>query len=94
MKQSSTQSFLLVDQAWFQYITERLSNLDQNVLANITEKLSNSEHFVPESDSEKACFQVLHDLDHVAGRVQLLAKNICVMKFGHLLHLLVCQVGI
>ena len=68
MKQTSTQSFLLVDQAWFQNITERLLNLDQNVLADITEKLSNGEYFVPESDSEKACFQVLHDLDHVAGK--------------------------
>ena len=70
MKQTSTQSFVLVDQARFQNITERLLNLDQNVLADITEKLSNGEHFVPESDSEKACFQVLHDLDHVAGKVK------------------------
>ena len=70
MKQSSTQSFLLVDQAQFQNITEWLLNLDQNVLASITEKLSNVEHFVPESDSEKACFQVLNDLDHVAGKVK------------------------
>jgi len=70
MKQSSTQSFLLVDQARFQDITRRLLNLDQNVLADITEKLSNGEYFVPESNSEKACFQVLHDLDHVAGKVK------------------------
>ena len=55
MKQTSTQSFLLVDQAQFQNITEQLLNLDQNVLADI---LSNGEYFVPESDSEKACFQV------------------------------------
>ena len=70
MKQTSTQSFLLVDQARFQNITQRLLNLDQNVLADITEKLSNGEYFVPESDSEKACFQVLRDLDHVAGKVK------------------------
>ena len=70
MKQTSTQSFLLVDKARFQNITEQLLNLDQNVLADITEKLSNGEHFVPESDREKACFQVLHDLDHVAGKVK------------------------
>ena len=37
MKQSSTQSFLHVDQARFQNITQRLLNLDQNVLADITE---------------------------------------------------------
>jgi hypothetical protein len=61
---------LLVDQAQFQNITEWLLNLDQIVLADITEKLSNGEYFVPESDSKKACFQVLHDLDHVAGKVK------------------------
>ena len=71
MKQSNTQSFLLVDQARFQNITEWLLNLDQNVLADITEKLSNSEYFVPETDSEKACFQALHDLDHIAGKVKV-----------------------
>ena len=70
MKQSSTQGFLLVDQAHFHNITQQLLNLDQNVLANITENLSNGEHFVPESNSEKACFQVLHDFDHVAGKVK------------------------
>ena len=41
MKQTSTQSFLLVDQARFQ------KNLDQNVLADITEKVLNGEYFVP-----------------------------------------------
>ena len=56
MKQTSTQSFLLVDQAQSQNITEQLLNLDQNVLADIIEKLSNGEYFVPESDSEKAHF--------------------------------------
>ena len=70
MKQTSTQFFLLVDQARFQNITQRLLNLDQNALADITEILLNGEYFVLESDSEKACFQVLYDLDHVAGKVK------------------------
>ena len=72
MKQTSTQIFLLVDQARFQNITQRLLNLDQNALADITEilLLINGEYFVLESDSEKACFQVLYDLDHVAGKVK------------------------
>ena len=39
-------------------------------MADITENLSNGEYFVPESDTEKACFQVLRDLDHVAGKVK------------------------
>jgi hypothetical protein len=70
MKQSSTQSYLLVDQSRFQHITERLLNLDQNVLADITVKLADGEFFRPESEAEKACFQVIKDLDHVAGKVK------------------------
>jgi hypothetical protein len=44
-------------------------------LADITEKLSNGEYFVPESNSEKACFQVLYDLDYVAGKVKGLTTS-------------------
>lgn len=45
-------------------------NLDQNILASIIEKLSIGEYFVPESNSEKACFQVLCDFNHIAGKVK------------------------
>ena len=69
MKQTSTQSFLLVDQARFQNITESLLNLDQNVLADITEKLSNGEYFMPESDSEKACFLVIFPVPFLSQQI-------------------------
>jgi hypothetical protein len=70
MKTASTQSYLLVDQARFANISQRLVNLDQAVLSNIIEKMQNGEHFKPTTDCEKACFQVLHDLDHVSGKVK------------------------
>ena len=70
MKTASTQSYLLVDQARFANISQRLLNLDQAVLSNIIEKMQNGEHVKPTTDSEKACFQVLHDLDHVSGKVK------------------------
>jgi len=69
MKTSTTQSFLLADQRRFGDIADRLLNVDQNVLANLTEKLAKGEHIKPETEAEKSCFQVIHDLDHVAGKM-------------------------
>ena len=68
-KASTTQSFLLIDQNRFGSITDRLLNLDQFVLANIVERMAQGEHIRPETDAEKACFQVIRDLDHVAGKM-------------------------
>ena len=70
VKTATTQCYLLVDQNHFNDISKRLLNLDQDVLAKIIEKMQKGEHFNPETDSEKACFQVLHDLDHVSGKVK------------------------
>jgi len=67
MKTASTQSYLLVDQGHFAGISQRLLNLDQNVLAEIIEKMQKGEHIKPVTESEKACFQVL---DHISGKVK------------------------
>jgi hypothetical protein len=68
-KALTTQSFLLIDQNRFSSITDRLLNLDQSVLTSIVEKMAQGEHIKPETDAEKACFQVIRDLDHVAGKM-------------------------
>jgi hypothetical protein len=70
VKTASTQSYLLVDQARFTGISQRLLNLDQDVLVSVIERMQRGEHIKPVTDSEKACFQVLHDLDHVSGKVK------------------------
>lgn len=70
MKAATGQSFLLVDHRRFTAITDRLLNLDQNVLSKIIEVSSTGDNFKLESDEEKNCFQVLKDLDHVSGKVQ------------------------
>ena len=69
IKTSTTQSFLLADQRRFGDIAGRLLNVDQNVLADITEKLAKGAYIKPETEAEKACFQVIHDLDHVSGKM-------------------------
>ena len=68
-KASSTQSFLLVDQRRFGDITQRLLNLNQNVLSDLAKKMEKGEYILPETDAEKACFQVINDLDHVSGKM-------------------------
>ena len=35
----------------------------------MTEKLAKDEHIKPETEAEKACFQVIRDLDHVSGKM-------------------------
>ena len=68
-KSSTTQSFLLADQRRFGDIANRLLNVDQNVLADLTEKLAKGEYIKPATETEKSCFQVIHDLDHVSGKM-------------------------
>ena len=68
-KSSTTQSFLLADHRRFGDIAERLLNVDQNVLADLTEKLAKGEYIKPVTEAEKSCFQVIHDLDHVSGKM-------------------------
>ena len=78
-KSSTTQSFLLADQHRFGDIADRLLKVDQNVLADLTERLAKGEHIKPVTEAEKSCFQVIHDLDHVSGKMHgsTTSKNPC-----------------
>jgi hypothetical protein len=69
MKASTTQSWLMAEKRSFGNITKRLLELDQTVLTDITNRMIKGEHIKPETDEEKACFQVLRDLDPVAAKV-------------------------
>jgi hypothetical protein len=70
VKASTTQSFLLAEKTKFDNIASRLLALDQLALNGLIEKLSTGEHASPESDEEKACYQVIRDLDHIGGRIR------------------------
>ena len=69
VKMSTTQGFLLADKRKFNDISQRLLDLDQTVLADLTGRMLNGEIVKPETATEKACFQVINDLDHIAGKV-------------------------
>ena len=70
VKATTSQSFLLVDKNRFGDITKCLMGLDQSVLSAIIERLAKDKHVKPASDEEKACFQVIKDLDHVASQTK------------------------
>ena len=69
MMANTTQSFLLVDQTRFGNISERLMNIDWATLNDITARLEVGDHINPQTDAEKQCFQLLHDLDAVSGKM-------------------------
>ena len=69
MRANTSQSFLLVDQHRFEHISHRLMNVHWPTLDELTRRLETGEHVVPKTDSEKACFRILSDLDAISGKM-------------------------
>jgi hypothetical protein len=69
IKASTTQSFLLVDQRRFNDISQRLMNIDLAILNALIERLEAGEHVVPEMEPERRCFQLIKDIDAIAGKM-------------------------
>ena len=53
----------------FTEVAECLLTIDQNVLVALAKQMEQGGKIEPKSDSEKACFQVIRDLDIVGGKV-------------------------
>jgi len=70
MKAALSAGFLLAELSKFRDITNRLLSVDQEALASISKHLSEGESIKPSTEDEKACFQLVHDLDHINGKVQ------------------------
>jgi hypothetical protein len=51
-------------------VADRLLNLNPDVLSDIAKCMSDGECVKPQTEEEKACFQVIHDLDHVGRHVE------------------------
>ena len=54
----------------FDEISNRLLNLNPDVLSQLSEKLSNGDIISPQTEEEKHCYQVIRDLDYIEGFVQ------------------------
>ena len=69
IKACTTAGYLLADKNQFNDIAKRILNLKESTLADLIEKMKQGP-VKPESEEEKACFKLLHDLDHVNYKVQ------------------------
>ena len=70
IKESTTGGYLLTEKQSFGDISDRLMNLDQDVLETLSNRMASGEHVKPVTQEEKDCFQLIKDLDHVSGKVQ------------------------
>ncbi|TFK59311.1 hypothetical protein BDN72DRAFT_735642, partial [Pluteus cervinus] len=70
IKASSTGSYLMTENKRFSEISERVLSLDKNALENLSNRLAAGQTVSPETPEEKACYQVIQDLDHIGGHVQ------------------------
>jgi len=54
----------------FDNIANRLLQINSEVLGDITERMMKGERVKGESQDEKDCLQLIHDLDHIGGHVK------------------------
>ena len=69
MKESTTAGYLIAERKVFHDITDRLMNVDLEVLSELTKWITDGERVQPETEQEKLCFKLINDLDHVNGHV-------------------------
>ena len=68
----------------FDSVAERLANIDQEVLKEISRHMADGEKAKPMSEQEKACFDILEDVDHVGSHVNGSITNKHHMPNGNL----------
>jgi len=69
MKESTTAGYLTAERKSFHDITDRLMKVNLEVLSDLTKRMTEGERIKPETEEEKLCFRLIHDLDHVNGHV-------------------------
>jgi hypothetical protein len=69
MKESTTAGYLTAERKKFHNITDRLMNVNLEVLSNLAKHMTEGERIKPETEEEKLCFNLINDLDHVNGHV-------------------------
>jgi hypothetical protein len=69
LKGSAWGSKLLVKRSKFEDVAARLLSINPEVAGNIADRMAAGEHVAPESEAEKLCFNLMHDLDAVGAHV-------------------------
>ena len=70
IKQATTGGFVLAKQNKFKNITERLLNINLDVLEKLAKRLSDGEHVKPDALEEKVYYELIHDINSVAHKVE------------------------
>lgn len=70
IKSSTTGGFILTNRKTFPSIANRLLSIDPLVLQDLSRRMELGEKITPETEREKDCFRLIHDIDHVAHRVE------------------------
>jgi hypothetical protein len=70
IKRTTFATHLMTERHNFKDIVHRLLRIDTAVLSRLSDKLSKGERVKPQTEAEKACYQLISDLDCVSGHVQ------------------------
>src|SRR6202453_2196297 len=70
IKDSTKGGFLLEKQKSFDNIANCLLQINSDVLTDITERMIKGERVKGDTQEEKDCLQLIHDLDHIGGHVK------------------------
>ena len=70
IKDCTTAGFIIAKQKSFDNIANCVLQIDSNVLTNITEHMIKGEQVKGDSEEEKKCLQLIHDLDCIGGHVK------------------------
>ena len=69
VKASTTGGFILAKTDRFHDITNRLLQVNQEVLSELAKRMAEGEIVRPETQEQKDCFQLIRDLDYIGGKV-------------------------
>ena len=70
IKDCTTSGFLLTKRKTFDSIANRLLQINSDVLSDVANRMKKGERVKGESQEEKDCLQLIHDLDQVGGHVK------------------------
>ncbi|KAA1478463.1 hypothetical protein DENSPDRAFT_788155 [Dentipellis sp. KUC8613] len=70
IKHTATGGYLTTQRKDFANIAERILKIDIDTMTSLIERMDNGQLVKPESASEKECFAMINDLDHVSKHVE------------------------
>ena len=80
IKDTATAGYVVSDRQKFDYITDRLLQVNKTILTGLCTRMAKEERIVPETQDEKNCFQLLKDIDHVGKHVKGSITNKKIMR--------------